>query len=78
MMTEGIAVGVPFDENVRLRLMEAFPGGTLSVTRGRHYSLEEKALYLVRGGSRAVIMPRMTYSGSVAGALDKENAGGGD
>ncbi len=69
MRLEGIAEGVPFNDDVRLRLKEAFPEGTVSETRGRHYSLEENVRYLVRGGKDAVIMPRMTYSDSVARAL---------
>ena len=65
----GIAAGVPFSDDVRLRLKKAFPIGTISKTSGRHYSLEEDFLYLVRSGPKAVIMPRMTYSESVAGAI---------
>lgn len=70
----GIAPGMPFDEDVRLRLKDAFPAGTVSETRGRHYSLEENVLYLVRNGPQAVIMPRMAYSESVACALDEVKA----
>lgn len=69
MRLEGIAAGVPFNDDVRLRLKEAFPSGTVSKTRGRHYSLEENTCYLVRSGENAVIMPRMAYSESVEEAL---------
>lgn len=74
MRMKGIAPGRPFNEDVRLRLKEAFPAGTVSKTRGRHYSLEENVLYLVRSGPKAVIMPRMAYSESAACALDEVKA----
>ena len=61
--------GRPFDENARLQLTEAFPDGTVSFTRGRHYALEEDFLYLVRSGPRAVVMPRMAYGEEIAAAL---------
>lgn len=61
--------GMPFDENVRLMLKEAFPDGTVSFTRGRHYALEEEFLYLVRSGRCAVVMPRMAYDREIAAAL---------
>lgn len=81
MSEEGIALAVPFTENVRLALREAFPEGSVSVTRGRHYSLEETERYLVRGGASAVAMPRMKYSESVEDAVrtlygNKEHHGG--
>lgn len=69
MRNEGIALAVPFTDDVRLALREAFPEGSVSVTRGRHYSLEETEFYLVRGGAAAVAMPRMKYSESVEDAL---------
>lgn len=69
MMRTGIFEGMPFDENARLRLTELFPCGKVSVTRGRHYSLEEKFLYLVRSGADAVVMPRMSYGREITEAL---------
>ena len=77
MSEEALFPGMPFDENVRLKLAEAFPDGTVSVTRGRHYALEENSLYLVRIGPDAVILPRMAYGEEVAAAL-KECCGGED
>lgn len=69
-MTEAaLFVGMPFDEHVRLMLKEAFPDGTVSFTRGRHYALEEEFLYLVRSGRCAVVMPRMAYGRDIAAAL---------
>lgn len=61
--------GLPFGDEVRLKLTERFPGGDISVTRGRHYALEEDVLYLVREGAQAVVMPRMAYSDDVKAAL---------
>lgn len=69
MSEKALFEGMPFDENVRLKLAETFPGGTVSVTRGRHYALEEEFLYLVRSGPQAVIMPRMAYGSDVTAAL---------
>lgn len=77
MTDAGIFAGMPFDEDVRLGLREAFPDGDISLTAGRHYSLEENFRYLVRSGAHAAVMPRMAYSASVIAALDavygKEN-----
>ncbi len=63
--------GLPFSDNVRLKLMERFPEGEFSVTRGRHYALRDDFLYLVRSGACPVIMPRMAYSDEVTAALVK-------
>lgn len=63
---EGIFEGMPFDENVRSRLAEQYPEGEISVTRGRHYELEEDFPYLVRAGAHAVVMPRMAYGAEAA------------
>lgn len=69
MRMTGTAEGVPFDDDVRLTLRDAFPDGKIALTRGRHYSLEEERLYLVRSGPEAVIMPRMVYSPDVVRAV---------
>ncbi len=60
--------GVPFTESMRNSLKKSYPTGTISLTHGRKESLSEE-MYLVRGGERAVIMPRMNYSESVEAAL---------
>lgn len=71
MTGEGIFAGMPFNDDVRLRLTEIDPDVTISVTRGRHYSLEEDFLYLVRSGSHAVVMPRMAYGKDITEALQE-------
>lgn len=60
--------GVPFTESIRNSLKKSYPMGTISLTHGRKDSLSEE-IYLVRGGERAVIMPRMKYSKSVEAAI---------
>ena len=68
---EGIYAGMPFNEHVRSRLAEMYPEGDISVTRGRHYELEENVLYLVRTGPRAVVMPRMVYGSEIADFIEE-------
>lgn len=55
----------PFTEKLRQCVEKSYPSGTISFTHGREGTLEEAALYLVRVGEKAVIMPRMKYSESV-------------
>ena len=57
--------GQPFTEKLRQCVEKSYPSGTISFTHGREGTLEEAALYLVRVGEKAVIMPRMKYSESV-------------
>ena len=61
--------GMPLDDSARGLLSAAYPAGTMSVSRGRHYETEENFLYLVRIGSRAVAVPRMAYGAAVSRAL---------
>lgn len=65
-MSEDILfAGQPFTEKLRQCVEKSYPSGTISFTHGREGTLEEAALYLVRVGEKAVIMPRMKYSESV-------------
>lgn len=57
--------GLPWSEERQKRLKESYPHGTVALSRGLHFPLEDGKKYLVRGGNHAVIMPRMTYSPDV-------------
>lgn len=65
MSEDVLFAGQPFTEKLRQCVEKSYPSGTISFTHGREGTLEEAALYLVRVGERAVIMPRMKYSESV-------------
>ena len=65
MSEDVLFAGQPFIEKLRQCVEKSYPSGTISFTHGREGTLEEAALYLVRVGEKAVIMPRMKYSESV-------------
>lgn len=65
MSEDVLFAGQPFTEKMRQCVEKSYPSGTISFTHGREGTLEEAALYLVRVGEKAVIMPRMKYSESV-------------
>ncbi len=65
MSEDVLLAGQPFTEKLRQCVEKSYPSGTISFTHGREGTLEEAALYLVRVGEKAVIMPRMKYSESV-------------
>lgn len=65
MSEDVLFAGQPFTEKLRQCVEKSYPSGTISFTHGREGTLEEAALYLVRMGEKAVIMPRMKYSESV-------------
>ena len=65
MSEDVLFAGQPFTEKLRQCVEKSYPSGTISFTHGREGTLEEAALYLVRVGEKAVIMPRMKYSESV-------------
>lgn len=65
MSEDVLFAGQPFTEKLRQCVKKSYPSGTISFTHGREGTLEEAALYLVRVGEKAVIMPRMKYSESV-------------
>ncbi len=65
MSEDVLLAGQPFTEKLRQCVEKSYPSGTISFTHGREGTLEEVALYLVRVGEKAVIMPRMKYSESV-------------
>ena len=65
MSEDVLFAGQPFTEKLRQCVEKSYPSGTISFTHGREGTLEEAALYLVRVGEKAVIMPRMKYSVSV-------------
>ena len=65
MSEDVLFAGQPFTEELRQCVEKSYPSGTISFTHGREGTLEEAALYLVRVGEKAVIMPRMKYSESV-------------
>lgn len=65
MSEDVLLAGQPFTEKLRQCVEKSYPSGTISFTHGREGMLEEAALYLVRVGEKAVIMPRMKYSESV-------------
>ena len=65
MSDDVLLAGQPFTEKLRQCVEKSYPSGTISFTHGREGTLEEAALYLVRVGEKAVIMPRMKYSESV-------------
>lgn len=69
MTGEGLFPGMPFHDNVRLRLAESKCVVTVSAARSRHYALEENFCYLIRDGARPVIAPRMAYGAEVTRAL---------
>lgn len=61
--------GLPWNKERQQRLKEHFPEGTVALSRGLHFPLEEEKKYLVRGGQNAVVMPRMMYSPDVVREL---------
>lgn len=65
MSEDVLFAGQPFTEKLKLCVEKSYPSGTISFTHGREGTLEESALYLVRSGEKAVVMPRMKYSESV-------------
>lgn len=65
MSEDVLFAGQPFTEKLRQCVEKSYPSGTISFTHGREGTLEEAALYLIRVGEKAVIMPRMKYSESV-------------
>ena len=65
MSEDVLFAGQPFTEKLRQCVEKSYPSSTISFTHGREGTLEEAALYLVRVGEKAVIMPRMKYSESV-------------
>ena len=65
MSEDVLFAGQPFTEKLRQCVEKSYPSGTISFTHGWEAQLEEDALYLVRTGEKAVIMPRMKYSESV-------------
>lgn len=65
MSEDVLFAGQPFTEKLKQCVEKSYPSGTISFTHGREGTLEEAALYLVRVGEKAVIMPRMKYSESV-------------
>lgn len=65
MSEDVLFAGQQFTEKLRQCVEKSYPSGTISFTHGREGTLEEDALYLVRVGEKAVIMPRMKYSESV-------------
>lgn len=65
MSEDVLFAGQPFTEKLRQCVEKSYPSGTISFTHGREGTQEEAALYLVRVGEKAVIMPRMKYSESV-------------
>lgn len=66
MSEDVLFAGQPFTEKLRQCVEKSYPSGTISFTHGREAQLEEEgALYLVRTGEKAVVMPRMKYSESV-------------
>ena len=65
MSEDVLFAGQPFTEKLRQCVEKSYPSGTISFTHGREGTLEDAALYLVRVGEKAVIMPRMKYSKSV-------------
>lgn len=65
MSEDVLFAGQPFTEKLRQCVEKSYPSGTISFTHGREGTLEEDALYLVRTGEKAVVMPRMKYSESV-------------
>ena len=65
MSEDVLFAGQPFTEKLRQCVEKSYPSGTISFTHGREGKLEEAALYHVRVGEKAVIMPRMKYSESV-------------
>lgn len=65
MSEDVLFAGQPFTEKLRQCVEKSYPSGTISFTHGREGTLEEAALFLVRVGEKAVIMPRMKYSESV-------------
>lgn len=65
MSEDVLFAGQPFTEKLRQCVEKSYPSGTISFTHGREGTLEEAALYLVRVGEKAVIMPRLKYSESV-------------
>lgn len=65
MSEDVLFAGQPFTEKLRQCIEKSYPSGTISFTHGREAQLEEGALYLVRTGEKAVVMPRMKYSESV-------------
>lgn len=65
MSEDVLFAGQPFTEKLRQCVEKSYPSGTISFTHGREGTREEAALYLVRVGEKAVIMPRMKYSESV-------------
>lgn len=69
MSVRALYEGMPLDDSARALLSAAYPSGTISTSRGRHYETEEKFLYLVRTGPRAVAVPRMAYGAAVSRAL---------
>ncbi len=76
-MKDEVYAGMHLDKETLQRISEAYPEWRFSVTRGRHYPLDEGRQYLVRCGKDAVIMPHMKYSDGVISALEnllkKEN-----
>lgn len=65
MSEDVLFAGQPFTEKLRQCVEKSYPSGTISFTHGREAQLKEDALYLVRTGEKAVVMPRMKYSESV-------------
>lgn len=65
MSEDVLFAGQPFTEKLRQCVEKSYPSGTISFTHGRGGTLEEAALYLVRVGEKAVVIPRMKYSESV-------------
>lgn len=65
MSEDVLFAGQPFTEILRQCVEKSYPSGTISFAHGREAQLEEDALYLVRTGEKAVVMPRMKYSESV-------------
>lgn len=65
MSEDVLFAGQPFTEKLRQCVEKSYPSGTISFTHEREGTLEEAALYLVRVGEKAVVMPRMKYSESV-------------
>lgn len=65
MSEDVLFAGQPFTEKLRQCIEKSYPSGTISFTHGREAQLEGDALYLVRTGEKAVVMPRMKYSESV-------------